>query len=215
MIAAAVVGPPVTREGARTAAQRELSKGIYHRYDDPWPVRAFRAVQHAIGHLLDAVARHSPGGGVGALALIALAVLLLAIAVRRVGFVRRETRRAGAILPDRVRTAADFRRLAEDAAAAGRWEDAVLARMRGLTRDLEERGVLDPRPGRTADELAAEVAVVRPVAAVEIAAAARIFDEVAYGSRPADRQGYDVVTSADRAVTAGPDRRRLPAGRPA
>ena len=48
----AVGSTPITREGARAAADRELSKGIYHRYDDPWPVRVFNAVQHWVQRFL-------------------------------------------------------------------------------------------------------------------------------------------------------------------
>jgi hypothetical protein len=207
----AVVGPPITRDGASAAARRELSKGIYHRYDDPWPVRVFRTIEHAIGRVFDAAARHSPGGDAGAVALVVLFLVLLGIAVWRVGLVRRETTLPGTVLPERASTAADYRRLAESAAAAGRWDEAVVARMRALARDLEERGLLDPRPGRTADELAAEVAADLPAAAVAVRVAAQTFDGVAYGGRAAGAESYEVVAAADRALH---EHRRLLTGRP-
>jgi hypothetical protein len=203
----AVPPVPITRDGAQSAARRELSKGIYHRYDDPWPVRAFRAVQHWISHVLDTVSRHAPGGRPGAVALlIGLAVLLIAARLK-LGPMRREFRTGQALLTEQATTAAGYRALAEEAAAAGRWDEAVVARMRGIARELEEQGTVDPRPGRTADELAREVAAALPPAASAMREATAMFDAVAYGGRPAGPESYAVVVAADQALQ--PRRRAL------
>src|SRR5205814_6874650 len=122
------------------------------------------------------VSRHAPGGGIGALVLLGLAVALVALAWWRIGPVRRTQRITGGVLDDRSLTAADRLMEAERAAAAGRWAEAVVARMRALAKQLEEDGVIDARPGRTADELAAEVSRIRPDVAELLRAAARIFD---------------------------------------
>ena len=204
---------PVTRDGAQADARRELSKGIYHRYDDPWPVRAFKTVEHWIGNLLDRIGEHAPGGGAGAFGLLLAVAVLVLLARWQLGPVRRSRRLAtGPVLADRDRTAADHRRAAEQAAAAGRWDDAVVERMRAVARDLEERGVLDVRPGRTADELAAEVIRLLPSLAEPLRLATTTFDEVAYGRRPADASSYRTVVAADDALGA---HRRVLAGRPA
>jgi hypothetical protein len=203
---------PVTRDGAQADARRELSKGIYHRYDDPWPVRVFKAVTHAIGDFLDRIAAHAPGGGAGAFGLLIVLAVLLLVARWRLGPIRRERRVAGGpVLDDRVRTAAEHRREAERAAVAGDWTTAVVERMRAVARDLEERGVVDARPGRTADELAAEVTVLTPAVADVFRAATSTFDAVAYGRRPAEAASYRTVVAADEAVGA---RRHALAGRP-
>ena len=193
-----VVGePPITRDGAREAAQRELSKAIYHRYDDPWPVQAFKAIEHWIGRVFDSVGRHSPGGGAGATAvLVAVAILLLALRWR-LGPMRRTPRHAVTVLGTTKASAADHRREAVEAAGAGLWSDAIIARMRALARGLEESSELPERPGRTADELAAAVAVSRPDAAAVTGRAATVFDEVAYGHRPGSADGYADVVAAD------------------
>jgi hypothetical protein len=189
--------PPITRDGARAAADRELSKSVYHRYDDPWPVRVFNWVQHWIGRLLDDVSKHSPGGGAGALVvLVTVAVLLIALRWR-LGPIRRTERMPRSVLDVSTATATDYRQQAVAAAADGRWADAIIARMRALARSLEETGELAARPGRTADELAVEVAKRRPDAADSTARAARIFDEVAYGSRPGTPENYATVVAAD------------------
>jgi hypothetical protein len=201
---------PITRDGARDAARRELSKAIYHRDDPPWPLRALNAIRHAIAHLLHTLARHSPGGGWGALVLLGAVAVLVAVAWWRVGSVRTDVHVTAPVLDDHRRSAADHLRAAETAAAAGRWHDAVVARMRALAQQLEDDGVLDPRPGRTADELATEVGAGRPDCAGVVRLAARTFDDVAYGGRTADKAMYDaIVAAADALRTA---RRGLVAG---
>jgi hypothetical protein len=71
--------------------------------------------------------------------------------------------------------------------------------------DLEGRGVLPPRPGRTASELAAEAARALPATAVPGGAialhdAARLFDDVRYGGRAGTRHGYELVRDLDSAI---------------
>lgn len=209
MIATVAVGGPITRDGARADARRELSKGIYHRDDDPWPLRVFNAVQRWLDHLFHTVSRHAPGGGVGALALLLAAIVLIAFVWWRVGFVQRTAAVPGAVLTGRARTSADLLREAEAAAAAGRWEDAVVARMRALATLVEERGLVDARPGRTADELAVEVARALPIAGDAIRSAAAAFDAVAYGRRPAERATYDIVVGAADLIDREHRSRRL------
>lgn len=211
MILSAVIdtvgAPPITRDGARAAADRELAKAIYHRYDDPWPVRAFNAVQHWIARVLDEVAKHSPGGGAGATALLVAVAVVLVLLRWRLGPLARTTRLARPVLEDATRSAADYRLEAAAAAADNRWADAIVARTRALARGLEETGVLPERPGRTADELATEVARDRPDAATLVTRAARVFDEVAYGGRAGTGVGYADVAEADHVLSTATSRR--------
>ena len=202
-------GEPITRDGARAAARRELSKGIYHRDDEPWPLRIFNAVQRWLDHLLHTVAKHAPGGGPGAIALLLAAIALIAFVWWRVGLVRRTTAAAHPVLEGQARTSADLLREAEAAVSAGQWEQAVIARMRALAMAVEERGLVDPRPGRTADELAAEVATALPASRDPMRSAAAAFDAVVYGKRPAARETYDVVRAAADLVDAEHRGRRL------
>ncbi|NEA03407.1 DUF4129 domain-containing protein, partial [Streptomyces sp. SID10116] len=66
-------------------------------------------------------------------------------------------------------------------AARAHWSQAVQERMRAVVRALEERALLDPRPGRTADEAAAEAGRTLPSHTDRLRAAARAFDDVTYG----------------------------------
>jgi len=200
---------PITRKGARAAARHELSKGIYHRDDPPWPLRVFNAIQRWLDRFFHTLSKHSPGGGIGALLLIAAVVALIAITWWRLGAVRRNRHVPGAVLVDTPATADDHLRDALRAAAEGRWHDAVVARMRALALALEDAGVVDRRPGRTASELAREVAGAEPAAGPAMRAAATTFDAVAYGNRDATREMYDVVVAASVAARVGGDRRSL------
>lgn len=73
--------------------------------------------------------------------------------------------------------------------------------MRAVVRSLEERTLLDPRPGRTADEAAAEAAASLPDHAEALRAAARAFDDVTYGGRPADADMYARLRTLDLTLT--------------
>lgn len=197
MIAAVLTPEPVTRDGARAAARTELSKAIYHRYDDPLPVRLLKDVYHWLAHAISTAADKSPGGPAGAIVLVILVVALVALARWRLGPIRRDVHLRGAVLDERRRRASDHRAAARLAAESGDWHTAVVERMRAVARQLEENGVVDPRPGRTADELAADAADVSPETRVTLAGAARAFDEVAYGGRSATLAGYELVSAAD------------------
>lgn len=184
------------RVPAREAARHELSKPMYHE-NDPNPLQ--RAIDHLwtwIGDLLSA----APGGPAGLVGLVVLALIVIALiaALRwRLGTPRRSLRPADALFGSGPRSAAEHRTAAEDHAAAGSWNQAVQERMRAIVRSLEERTLLDPRPGRTADEAAAEAGRPLPAHAVRLRAAARQFDDVTYGGRTADQQGYLTVRALD------------------
>lgn len=70
--------------------------------------------------------------------------------------------------------------------------------MRAIVRSLEERALLDVRPGRTADEAAAEAGRSLPAHTDRLRAAARDFDDVTYGGRTATQQAYQRITELDR-----------------
>jgi len=195
---------PVTvpRDPAREAAEDELSKPMYHENDPSLLRRLLDWVWDRVGDLLDTAAGVTPGGWVG-LVVITLLVVLLLVALRlRMGALRRTpaTGGHGELFDDRPRSAAAHRAEAERHAAAGRWSEALQERMRALVRSLEERALLDPRPGRTADEAATEAARALPQHTAALRAAATAFDEVTYAARPADRAAYLHLRDLDDAV---------------
>ncbi|MGF1432555.1 DUF4129 domain-containing protein, partial [Kitasatospora sp. LaBMicrA B282] len=82
----------------------------------------------------------------------------------------------------------------------GDFAAAVREQMRALVRDLEERTLLDPRPGRTADEAAVEAGRRLPQHAAALRTAARLFDDIAFGERTADRAAYQQLADLDAAL---------------
>lgn len=192
--------PPVTipRDPAREAARRELSKRMYHENDPSWFQRALDAFWKWIGELFDAASTATPGGTLGLIVVIAAVIAVLGALWWRLGTPRRRPTSAPALFDDRPRSAAEHRAAAEAHAAQGHWNQAVQERMRAIVRALEERALLDIRPGRTADEAAAEAGRALPAHTDGLRAAARDFDDVTYGGRAATEQSYRRIAELDR-----------------
>lgn len=190
----------IPRLPAREAAQDELSKPMYHENDPNLLQRGLSRFWDWVGGLLDGASGTAPGGPLG-LVVIALVVLGLAAALWwRLGTPQRTVRSADALFGNGIRSAAEHRIAAEVHADAHRWTEAVQERMRAVVRSLEERALLDPRPGRTADEAAAEAGRPLPEHATRLRAAARTFDDVTYGGRTADQQAYLALRDLDLAL---------------
>ncbi|MEU6368560.1 DUF4129 domain-containing protein [Streptomyces sp. NPDC046931] len=191
--------PPVTipRDPAREAARRELSKRMYHESDPGLLQRALNAFWDWVGGLFDTASSAAPGGSVGLL-VIALAVLALIGALWwRLGTPRRMPTSSAALFEDRPKSAAEHRAAAEAHAAQSHWSQAVQERMRAVVRSLEERALLDVRPGRTADEAAVEAGRALPDHADRLRVAARDFDDVTYGGRAAAEGTYRRLADLD------------------
>ncbi|MBT2442843.1 DUF4129 domain-containing protein [Streptomyces sp. ISL-36] len=185
------------RVPAREAAERELSKPMYHENDPNLLERALDRFWEWVGELFDAASGATPGGLLGLLAIVLVALALIAALWWRLGTPHRVPATADSLFEDGPRTADQHRTAAARHAAAGRWNQALQERMRAVVRSLEERALLDPRPGRTADEAAAEAGRSLPSHADELRAAARSFDDVTYGGRTADAPAYRRIEELD------------------
>jgi len=191
---------PITRLGAQRAALHELSKAIYHRNSDPLVVRAVRAAGRAIDHVLNSALDHAPAGGAGALSIVVLIAIVVALVIWRVGVPQRAAKVGALLSAGTTMSAAEHRSLAELAAEAGDWKTAVVERTRAVARELEERSVVDARAGRTAGELAREAGRALPAVAPALTAAIELFNAVAYGDAAATAADVAVVAAADDAV---------------
>ena len=190
----------LTRDSARDAAREELSRREYADARPPLLVRVAGRIVRELGELLDGAAAAVPGGRLGLLLLLALLGALVAVILSRVRPGRRGAARAPLFAGSAELSAAQHRELAEAAAAEGRFAEAVRERLRAVVRDLEARGVLDPRPGRTAGEIARDAGVVVPEVALDLRRAAGTFDEVWYGGRAADASSYALLVEVDDRV---------------
>jgi len=190
------------RDEAAQLARDELAKQVYRDAGPGLVERLVRWLLEQAGRLLDGAAGVSPGGYAG-LVVVLLLVAAAVVAVRlKVGPLSRRATREEALFVGRTRTAAQHRAAADAHAAAGAWAEAVRERLRAVVRSLEERAVLDERPGRTADEAAAEAGRALPDCAAGLRAAAVLFDEVWYGGRPAGPASYAALRDLDAQVQA-------------
>ncbi|MEU9900635.1 DUF4129 domain-containing protein [Streptomyces phaeochromogenes] len=192
--------PPVTiqRDPAQEAARRELSKRMYHENDPSLVERALDAFWEWVDKLFNAASSATPGGALGLLVVVLAALALIGALWWRLGTPRRGPTSAAPLFDDRPRSAAEHRAAAEAHAAQAHWNQAVQERMRAVVRSLEERALLDPRPGRTADEAAAEAGRTLPAHTDRLRAAARDFDDVTYGGRTAGPDTYQRLSQLDR-----------------
>jgi hypothetical protein len=215
--AAVLSGVPVDldRDEAARLAREELAKQVYREAGPGLVQRFLRWALEQASHLLDRVAGASPGGYAGLLVVLLLAVVAVVAVRLKVGPLGRRAARAEALFTGRPRSAADHRTAADGHAARGEWAEAVRERLRAVVRELEERAVLDERPGRTADEAAAEAGAALPACAADLRRAARLFDDIWYGGRPATREHDAALRALDETVRTtrlGHPVHRVPAG---
>ncbi|ABK04093.1 integral membrane protein [Arthrobacter sp. FB24] len=201
--------PPVEpdRQEARRWAVEELAKPVYGDAEPDWLTdlwRQFTEWLRSLGSGDPAV--HSgvavPAIGVTIIVLIAVAILL---ARPRLNARRRRPDRND-VDADPSISPAEYRRRAAAAAARGEWRTAVVEQFRAIVRAAEERTVIDPRPGRTADEVAGQLAGAFGSHAAALRRAAGVFDGVRYGSAGATAGDHAGMVALDQLLeTARPD----------
>ncbi|MGW9404538.1 DUF4129 domain-containing protein [Arthrobacter sp. NPDC055585] len=172
---------------ARSWLENELSKAEYQDAQPSLLERAVAKILEFLTDLLSGIQGVGAPAGILLLALGALVLLALAVLVVRP---RLNARRKPAGLFDEAgadQDAAAHRALAEQAAQAGDWDGALAERLRAILRSAEERVILHPQAGRTAQEAGTALSAVFPAEAEEIRWLSRRFDEVRYGgSRAAE-----------------------------
>jgi hypothetical protein len=199
---------PVSGDAARRAVHEELRRAEYHR-DDPGFVE--RLVRW-LGHRIDSLFSGSPGGNVSLLLVILLAAVVI-FAVARAGRPTRTARRApGEPDPLAPIAARDHRRIAAEHEQAGRYAEALREWLRAAVRTIEDRGVLDPLPGRTGAATAREAGALLPAVAGDLRAAMTVFDEVWFGGRAATAADAAAAHRVADAVVRAPVERRQPVG---
>lgn len=200
LVAAGSPPDPVTRAAAQAAARAELAKRAYHRNDPSLIDRGLVWLLKKLGKLLENGARHAPGHQIGLLLILLIVAAVVAVVVTRVGTLRRSSHGDEAIFDVEQTTADEHRRRADAFAKAGEWAEAIRERLRAIARELEQRGVLDPRPGRTAAELSREAGAQLPALADDLRNAASIFDRVWYGGRTATAADEELLRRLDSRV---------------
>ena len=185
----------IDRDAAHEAAQRELAKPIYpkasltERLSEWLDELLYRIVQE--GSSL-------PGGWftIGVLLIILAVAIVVAVRIARRTM---RTNRGGrhALFDSQELSAAQHRATAEQYAAKGNWSAAIRHRLRAVARQLEEDGVLNPVPGRTATELAKDAGEAVSDLAGQVRQAANAFNDVTYGERPGTESAYRMIADLD------------------
>lgn len=134
--------------------------------------------------------------------LVVVVVVIAWLVAGPVRLGRDRTGSAEVLDADDARTAAQMRASADAAAASGDWRTAIVERFRAVVRSLEERVVIEPRPGRTAQEAAADAAARLPAQAAGLRSGADLFDGVEYGDRTATAADDASLRELDAAVAA-------------
>ena len=202
---------PVTlgRGEAQRRAAAELAKAKYGGVPD-WVTNVLAALRRFLARLADWLLLSPAGGGSANLLVVVVAVLLVAavgIIIWRVGLPRLR-HRSGAeadLAIDPTRSPASYRTQADAAADAGDFRAAIGDRFRAVVRELEERTILDPRPARTANEVATTAAVMLSGHRDSLSRAAALFSDSWYGDGDADRDGYALICDLDTELTAAAD----------
>lgn len=191
-----IAAGPIGRDPAQRLARNELSRAIYHQHSLPRTVERF--VLTMLQRLFGAASQVTPGGWWTVVALVALAVAVGA-AVVRLGPLARSARGAGPARDpgSRARTAQQLRDDSATSAAEGDYSTAILQRVRAIVASCEERGILVPDAGRTADELATQAGARFPGQRAGLAAAARLFDQIRYGDGVGTLDGYERLRDLD------------------
>jgi hypothetical protein len=194
-------GPLTGRQAGQRLARAELSKAIYHPHES-----LAQRVLNAIGdllHDLSQAGRAFPGGWWAAVALAALLATIIAVVLSRTGRLARSRRTRGQLMTGSgPLSAADHRLRAGRLADAGDYGAAIVERVRAIARELDDRAVLIPRAGRTANEMADEAAAALPAEAGALYTAALLFDDICYGDRPGTQAGYALVQELDTRISA-------------
>ena len=185
----------IDRDTAHEAAQRELDKPIYPKGSISQRISEWI---HELLYRIIEKGSSMPGGWLTITVLIILAIAAVVVAVHIARHTIRTRRDGDYQLFDAGQlTAAQHRAIAERFAAEENWTAAIRHRLRAVARGLEESGTLDPAPGRTANELAADAAERLPALAAELSRSATAFNDVTYGERPGTPAAYQLIVDLD------------------
>lgn len=207
--------PPVLpgRDEARRWAEEELAKPEYRDAAPGW-------LDSVWADILDWLRSLDGGSGPDTSVAapwigVAIAVLIGAAVVLARPRLNAKARRAGDVFDVGTAVSAEaYRGRAAAAAAAGNWSAAAVDCFRALVRTAEDRTLFDARPGRTADEVAHELATPFPSEAGRLTEAARTFDGIRYGNESAGQADYAAVRELDIALQSlTPESAALPAER--
>jgi len=188
----------IDRQTAHDAAQNELAKPIYPR--SSLSDQFSRWLEEFLYRLI--MKGSSIPGGWFTIAILALLVVVAFVVAVRIALRTMRTDRGSGqgLFGLQELSAAEHRATAQAHAAQGNWAAAIRHRLRAVARQLEETGLLNPVPGRTASELARDAGELLPGFGADLRRAASVFNDVTYGEQPGTEADYRMVADLDDAL---------------
>ncbi len=184
---------PITGPAARAAAKVQLQLPEYRR-EGPGPVQRLLTW---LGDRWDSLDRAAPGGS----ATILFALLLICLVVFALVRAGRPGRTARARAEGQL---LDHAALAERFTAQGQFAQALREWLRASVRIVELRGVLEPRPGRTAADLARQAGAAMPSLAADLQQVTQAFDAVWFGDRAATIEDVQLARQLTHSLRRAP-----------
>jgi hypothetical protein len=179
---------------ARRWLEEELSKDIYRDDHTDWLQQVFDWINEQLGKLDRSAESVSVGDVSGSIIAGVIFTLLIAVLLYLVfGPLRRSRRISGSatVFDDDDRTASAMLASAEEAAARGDWDLAVLERFRSMVRRAEKRGTVAVVPGMTAYEFVKAAAIPLSDHAADLLWSGELFDGIRYGHASGSQEAYE------------------------
>lgn len=186
----------VEADQIRQATEEVLGNPAYREAQPGITERVLMWVIDALARLIFGL-RAGDGGTIVGVVLMALAigvtVVIVVVLLRRV---RRDPGTEGVTVGIGGRTAADWRRLAEQAESRGEWDVALRCRYRALLADLVAAGITDEVVGRTARDYLRDITEAAPATAQSLAWVTEAFEATWYDRRPVAASDVEAVRAA-------------------
>ncbi|OFI39845.1 hypothetical protein BIU82_02015 [Arthrobacter sp. SW1] len=195
------------RNEARRWAIEELAKPQYAAAQPNWLEQLLDDFLEWLGSLNGDIPGPAPDWTWPLLVSLAVVLLIVAVIVVRPRLNAARKQASAAVFDAESNVdAGTFRKRAAAAAARGDWSTAVVEQFRAIVRSAEDRTVLDPQAGRTADEAAAQLARAFSGSQDRLETAAALFDAVKYGRAASGPEQYESLKSLDAELsTLKPD----------
>ncbi len=200
VIAAAYLDVPVVPGGdeARRWAEQELSQRVYQNAKPGLGEVVWNWIVRFVNDFLNGL--NGLNGNLGVVLGLVLACVLAGVAVwlTRPRLNRKLSAPRGIFDHAEPLSAAGHRNLSAAAADRGDFAGAITERFRAIVRAAEERTVIDPQPGRTADEVTGQL--IRAFAALrgQLGSAATLFNSVRYGNAAPSSADYQQLVQLDK-----------------
>ena len=163
--------------------------------------RTLRTVAHALRWLISRLAHASGAGSLVAWLLVAGLIIGFILLARRFGLgVVPERRERGPFITQAPLGAAEWRRLAEEAMAAGDRVGAVRCLYHAIAASLDAQGVVAAGPALTAGEFRSAARDAAPLLAEPVGEAIGVFERAVYALREPDDEEVEAVVAAERRV---------------